>query len=321
MPARPADGLVIGACRYLKPYLDGHLPDGVEARWVADEAEAIAVASGIEVGWFDFFTWDPPVEIYRTATDLRWTTTVASGIEHLPIDILRDRGVRLTNGAGINAAVVAEYAVMGVLVGAKRFDDVLRAHDRSEWLQDSPGRVELEGSRALIVGYGAIGRAIGQRLKAFDVMVDAVRNHPTPDSGEMGPNDWQTEVGDYDFIVLAAPSSPNSAALVDAAVIAAMKPTAWLVNVGRGKLIERAPLLDALSRRTIGGAFLDVTDPEPLPADDGLWKMPNAIVTMHLAGRSQRDMMARGARFFLANLGRYIRGEPLANEVTLMHGS
>ncbi len=320
MSARSADGLVIGLYSYLKRFLDGRLPADAEIRWVDDEASAVAVAPGIEVGWFDFFTWTPPVEIYRAAKDLRWTSTVSAGIEHYPLELLRKRGIRLTNGAGLNAAVVAEYAVMGALVAAKRFDQVVRAHDRSEWLQDPPGRMEMEGARALVIGYGAIGSAIADRLRPFGVIVDGVRNTPPPGSGLLRSDEWQAKVGDYDFVIVAAPSTPDSAALIDAGVIAAMKPTAWLINVGRGKLIARAPLIDALRNRKIGGAFLDVTDPEPLTPDDELWKLPDTLITMHLSGRSQSKMWNRGADFFLANLDRYIRGEPLLNEIDLARG-
>jgi phosphoglycerate dehydrogenase-like enzyme len=311
---------VLGTCAHFAPYLEGRLPAGVELRLFADETAAAAGAKGMEIAWLDFFAWVPHEPIYRAATDLKWASTLAAGIDSLPLDLLREKGVRLTNGAGLNAGVVAEYAVLGMLAGAKRLDQVIRAHDRADWMREPPGRVELEGSRALIVGYGAIGQAIAKRLQGFDIAVDAVRKNPGNGGVAFGPQDWQASVGDYDFVVLAAPAAPDGAPLVDAAVLRAMKPTAWIVNVGRGTLIDRLALLDALGRGSIGGAFLDVTDPEPLPPDDPLWATPNAIVSMHFAGRAQRDIRRRGAEFFLVNLDRYLSGQPLLNEIDLSRG-
>jgi phosphoglycerate dehydrogenase-like enzyme len=99
-----------------------------------------------------------------------------------------------------------------------------------------------------------------------------------------------------------------------------MKTTAWLLNVGRGQLIARDALLQALTGRQIGGAFLDVTDPEPLPADDPLWRQPNAIVTMHLSGRSETALLKRAGELFLRNLERYMAGDRMENEIELQRG-
>jgi phosphoglycerate dehydrogenase-like enzyme len=312
--------IVLGVVAHFLPYLEGRLPPGVELVSFADVEEAASKAEGLEIVWLDFFKWVSNRPVFEAATDLKWATTLAAGINSFPLDLLHERGVRLTNGAGINAGVVAEYALLGMLAGAKRVDEVVRAHDRAEWLAQAPGRMELEGSRALIIGFGAIGQAIGKRLQAFDVAVDAVRKNPTKAGGELGPGDWQGKVGDYDFVILAAPAEPGAPPMLGAAELGAMKPSAWLVNVGRGTLIDRLALLDTLERKAIAGAFLDVTDPEPLPADDPLWKMPNVIVSAHLAGRSQRDILRRGAEFFLQNLQRYVAGEPLLNEIDLSRG-
>jgi phosphoglycerate dehydrogenase-like enzyme len=320
MSARAGDRIVVGVCAHFVPYLEGRLPDAVELRVFANQPEAVAGAKGLEVAWLDFFDWAPREPVYAAATDLKWASTLAAGVDAFPLALLREKGIRFTNGAGINSTVVAEYAVLGMLVAAKRFDEVMRAHDRGEWLAQAPGRIELEGSRALIVGYGAIGQAVARRLRAFDTAVDAVRRHPTKAGGELGPTEWQAKVGDYDFVVLAAPAEAGAPPMIDAAVLAAMKPTAWIVNVGRGTLIDREALLDALQREAIGGVFLDVTDPEPLPPGDPLWKMPNAIISAHLSGRSQRDILRRSAEFFLGNLQRYVAGEPLLNELDLARG-
>jgi len=167
------------------------------------------------------------------------------------------------------------------------------------------------------LGYGAIGKAIGQRLAAFGVAVTGVRSKPDAALGILGPNDWRQKLGSFDWILLAAPATPATNGLISHKEIAAMKSTAWLFNFGRGTLVARDALLQALKSRRIGGVFLDVTDPEPLPSTDPLWLLPNAIITMHLAGRSETGLYSRAARLFIANLDRYMRGEPLVNEIDL----
>jgi phosphoglycerate dehydrogenase-like enzyme len=320
MPIVSAEGLVIGLPFFMKRYLEGRLPAGAEIRWLRGASDSMEQAPGIEIGWFDLVDDNRVETIYARANALRWVNTASAGVDHLPLSMLEARGIRMTNGAGVNAAVVADYAVMGVLVAAKRFDQVVRAQDRAEWLTVSPGTIELDGARALVIGYGKVGRAIARRLKAFGVTVDVVRNNPEPGSHQMSPQEWRARVGDYDFLLVAAPSTANTHAMIDAAVIESMKPSAWLVNVARGPLIAREPLVDALRRRAIGGAFLDVTDPEPLPPDDPLWTLPNAIVTMHLSGNAESHVWDRSAELFVANLERYLAGQPMENEVDLVRG-
>lgn len=301
---------------YARPHLEPLLPSYIDARWYAGVDEAVSSAAAVEVGWYDYF----PPQIADAATGLRWLFTLGAGVERFPRTLLRERGVRVSNGSGLNAANVADYAVMGVIVAAKRFDEVLRAQDRHEWLHTAPGRFELEGSRALIVGYGAIGEAVGKRLAAFGVAVTGVRSKANAMLGILGPDDWRQKIGDFDWIILAAPATPETKALISHDEIAAMKPTAWLFNVGRGALIAREAVLDALKFRKVGGVCLDVTDPEPLPPDDPLWTMPNALITMHLSGRSETGLHRRAARLFVANLQRYVNSEPLQNEVDLLRG-
>jgi phosphoglycerate dehydrogenase-like enzyme len=163
-----------------------------------------------------------------------------------------------------------------------------------------------------------IGRLIGERLKAFGVGVTGVRRSPDPDC--IGPDAWRGRLGEFDWVVLAAPSTSETQAMIGAEELAAMKPSAWLINIARGNMIEEAPLLDALHSRTIAGAFLDPTDPEPLPADHPLWSAPNCMITMHLSGRSQTKMFARAAALFLDNLEAFRAGRPLRNVADLDAG-
>jgi len=302
-----------------RPLLEPRLPADLSATWFADPEGARAGIAEAEIAWVDMQPTELVADAIRAAGPaLRWVSTIYAGLDAFPLDLLRERGVRLTNGVGINAVAVAEYAVMMVLAAAKRFDEVVRAHDRREWPRDAPGKVELNGSRALVIGYGAIGRLVGERLAAFGVEVTGVTRSGR--DGTLRPDEWRSRLGEYDWVILAAPSTPETKAMIGAAEIAAMKPAAWLVNVARGDMIAEAPLLDALNGGRIGGAMLDPTDPEPLPPGHPLWSARNCLLTMHLSGRAQTTMFRRGAELFLENLDAYRAGRPMRNEADLAAG-
>ncbi|MEL6530849.1 MAG: NAD(P)-dependent oxidoreductase, partial [Pseudomonadota bacterium] len=204
----------------------------------------------------------------------------------------------------------AEYVVMGMLNIAKGYRDVVRAQDRREWLLDSPGKRELSGSKALLLGYGAIGQLVKPRLEAFDVEVSVVRR--SGGEGVLSPDQWRARLGEFDWVILAVPATPETDGMIGADELAAMKPDGVIVNVARGSVIDQPALIEALEGKAIGGAFLDVTTPEPLPADHKLWSLDNAHISMHLSGRAQDKMFIRSAERFLDNLDKYLRGEPVA---------
>lgn len=300
-----------------RPLLEPHLPADVETRWFASAEDAYAMAPGAEVGWLDMQMPRNTGRAIELGESLKLVTTIYAGTDAFPLRAMKARGTRLTNGTGINTNAVAEYAVMGMLALAKNYAEVVRAADRHEWLLDAPGKVELQGSRALVIGYGAIGGRIGEILRGFGVQVTGVRRSPKGEPDMLGPNDWRARLGDFDWVIVAAPSTTETAHLIGAAEFAAMKASAYLVNIARGTLIDQDALIDALKARSVAGAHLDVTDPEPLPPDHPLWSAPNAVITMHLSGRAQTRMFQRAAALFLDNLARYRAGEPLINEVDL----
>lgn len=302
----------------LKPWLEGQLPDWVEPRWYASKDEVFALAPKAEIGWFDMYTKADVVKVVTLAERMRWLNTGYAGLDFFPLDLMAERGVRLTNGAGINAITIAEYVVMGMLSFAKDYPAVLRAQARGEWLKDSPGKRELFESRALILGHGAIGQEIDTRLTAFGVEVTKVRRTPGP--GTLGPDEWRARLGEFDWVILAVPQTPETEGMIGAAELAAMKRDAVLVNIARGGVVDQDALVAALQERRIGGAFLDVTTPEPLPAGHPLWRLDNAVLTMHLSGRAQTRMYERAARRFLRNLPRFRSGEPLEAEADLTRG-
>ena len=301
-----------------RPLLEPRLPSWVEPRWYQTTEELYELAPEAEIGWFDLYKKDDMAEAIRRAAKLRWLNSIYAGVDGFPLDVMRERGVTFTNGAGINALTIAEYVVMGMLTVAKGYREVVRAQDRHEWLMDSPGKVELAGSRALLLGYGAIGRLIDARLAAFEVEVVKVRRTPGPDT--LGPDEWRARLGEFDWVILAVPATPDTDAMIGAAELAAMKPSAVLINIARGAVVDQDALVVALAEKRLAAAFLDVTTPEPLPADHPLWDLPNAHVTMHLSGRAQDKMFARSVERFLANLERGQRGEPVEPRVDLELG-
>jgi phosphoglycerate dehydrogenase-like enzyme len=301
-----------------RPLLEPRLPDWVEARWFMSHEEALEMAPGAEIGWLDMIDKAAMAAAITAAADLKWLSSIYAGVDGMPLDLLAERGVVVTNGAGINAITIAEYVVMGMLTVAKGYREVVRAQDRREWLMDSPGKVELFGSKALLLGYGAIGKLIEERLKAFAVQVTVVRRSPGPNT--LRPDQWRDKLGDFDWVILAVPATPETDKMIGPAELAAMKPTATLINIARGSVVDQKALVTALNEQQIAAAFLDVTTPEPLPADDPLWSLDNAHITMHLSGRAQDKMFQRSGQRFLENLDRYRRGEPLEPQVNLALG-
>ncbi|HWU96312.1 MAG TPA: D-2-hydroxyacid dehydrogenase [Sphingomonas sp.] len=301
-----------------RPLVEPLLPAGLDVHWFMSTDEAVAQVADADIGWLDN---NNPREWARTvaaAGRLQWLSTIYAGLDALDTGLLRERGTRVTNGSGVNAHTVAEYAVMGALVAAKRFDQVVRAADRREWPVDAPGKLELFESKALVIGYGTIGRLIGERLKAFGVEVTGVTRSGA--DGTVGPDAWRALLPETDWVFLAAPATEQSRAMIGAEELAAMKPSAWIVNVGRGELIDQDALIEACTKRRIAGAFLDTVTPEPLPPEHPLWTTPNVIHSMHLSGRSQTRMFLRAAALFVENIQAFVEGRPLKNEVDLAAG-
>lgn len=302
----------------IRPLVEPRLPDWVEPVWFMSKEQALEFAPEAEIGWFDLNEKEPMAEIARAATGLRWLNSIYAGLDFMPLDLLAQRGVVVTNGVGINALTIAEYTVMLMLAHAKGYREVVRAQGRHEWLLDSPGKRELAGERVLLLGLGAIGGLIRTRLEAFDMEVVPVRR--SGGEGTLTPDAWRGQLGNFDWIVIAVPSTPETRHMIGAAELAAMKSNAVVVNIARGDVIDQDALIAALERKGIEAALLDVTDPEPLPPEHPLWDLGNAQVTMHLSGRAQTKMFMRSADRFIDNLGRWHRGEPVAPQMDLALG-
>ncbi len=299
----------------VRPLIEPRLPDWIEPHFFMSKDEALALAPQAEIGWFDMYDKGDMATIIGAASNMKWLNSIYAGVDGMPLAQLKAQGCVVTNGAGINAITIAEYVVMGMLTVAKNYREVVRAQERREWLLDSPGKVELFGSKALLLGYGAIGKLIEERLTPFGVEVTVVRRSPGPNT--LTPDQWRAQLGAFDWVILAVPATAETDGMIGADELAAMKPSATLINIARGSVVDQNALVAALQAKQIAAAFLDVTTPEPLPADHILWTLDNAYVTMHLSGRAQDKMFLRSATRFFENLERYRKGDALEPMVNL----
>jgi phosphoglycerate dehydrogenase-like enzyme len=241
---------------------------------------------------------------------VRWIQLPAAGVERW-VRILPP-GPQVTSAAGAFALPVAEHALALMLAGARSLHACARA---IEW-SDPPAR-SLEGATVAIVGAGGIGRALIELLAPFRARILAVtrRGRPVPGAETTVPADRVDDVlPGADFVVLAAPGTGDTDRMINADRLARMRADAWLVNVGRGTLVDTEALVEALDAGRIGGAALDVTDPEPLPPGHPLWRHPRALITPHIAttvGAERRHYVAR----VRDNVARFAAGEELLGPV------
>jgi phosphoglycerate dehydrogenase-like enzyme len=310
--------MIVAAPGWSRPYLSA-LPAGVEVRYYDGAAAAIETVPEAEVLWLALWSRDQSEPAVAAGRRLRWISTNGAGVDFFPLELMRRRRIVLTNGSGINSIAIAEYAVMGMLAAAKGLPGLILAQNERRWSRRGAGRGELAGSSALIVGYGSIGRAIADRLRPFGVHLTGVRRRPDGEPGVIGPDEWRPRLGEFDWVVLAAPLTGLTRKMIGAGELAAMRSSGSLVNVSRGGLVDERALAAALRSGDIAGAFLDVTEQEPLPADSELWGVPNLIITPHISGNTHWSQR-RAAAGFLENLERYVAGRPLENVVDLASG-
>ena len=305
-----------------------HVP--ATATWYEDIEEALSVPGDQEAVWLAgvfvpgnaaaglFVPGEIATRLLERNRSLRWVHYSATGVEHMPLDLFRERGVVLTNGAGLYAQPIAEHVVMCMLAARLNLLGMLGAQAAATWIPDVESDQELSGSVALILGYGQLGRAIGTRLRALGVDVVAARRSAglEHDGGVVSAGDWRDRLPEVDFLVLTLPSTRETRNIVGASEFDALKRGAWIVNVARGSLVDEAALLDALSSGRLGGAVLDAFAREPLPPDHPLWRLPNVILSPHSSWRSSR-LDERQVELFGDNLDRFLTSRPLRNVVDL----
>ncbi|WP_458209282.1 NAD(P)-dependent oxidoreductase [Haladaptatus sp. NG-SE-30] len=240
-----------------------------------------------------------------------------AGTDHVPMDAFAERGIAVTNAGGIHAPGIAEQAIGNMLIIARRLHEGWRRKQRAEWRHFQSG--ELTDSTVTVVGLGSIGKAVVQRLQGFEVETIGVRY--TPEKG--GPTDevvgFEEEAihdafSRSEYVVVACPLNEMTRGLVGESEFATMPTDAVLVNTARGGIVDTDALVSALRSNKIRGAALDVTDPEPLPADHPLWNLENCLITPHTGGHTPRHW-ERLADIVAENVPRLDTGETLENQV------
>ena len=256
----------------------------------------------------------------RANEALRWVQTMAAGggasvqaAQLLPADLDR---VVFTTSAGVHGATLAEFALFGVLAGAKDLPRMQQLKQAHEWA-DRWAMKQVSEQTVLVVGLGGIGKRTAQLLKALDATVLGVKRTPAPVQhvDEVHPvEDLPDLVGRADAIVFTLPGTDATTGLYDRRLIEATKPGAVIVNVGRGTVIDEPALIDGLSTGHLGSAYLDVTAVEPLPTTSPLWDLPNVVIAPHTAALNDAEDR-RIAELFAENLRRFLAGERLLNVV------
>jgi phosphoglycerate dehydrogenase-like enzyme len=254
------------------------------------------------------------------APHARWVHIRSAGVDGSIYPELADRPLVVTNARGVFSRSLAEFAVAAVLHFAKDLRRLMRNQDRRLWEAHTP--VLVRGQTMGIVGYGDIGRATAQMARALGMRVVALRRSGAPDPAVdemLPPSRLHDLMAGSDAVVVATPLTEETRGLIDAKAIAAMKPTAVLVNVGRGPVVQEAALAAALQRGAIGGAALDVFETEPLPPESPLWALDNVLLSPHSADHTH-GWLEDAMTCFLVNLRRFLAGEPLANLVDPRRG-
>jgi phosphoglycerate dehydrogenase-like enzyme len=283
-----------------------------------DLAEAVTRGGGtvVDIEAAEALIWTDPddASALRSLLDanpgIRWVQLPFAGIEPFVAALDRDR--TWTCGKGVYAEPVAEHALALALGGMRGISRYARA---SRWSE--PYGYNLLGARVTILGGGEITRSLVRLLTPFEVEVTVVRNRPEPLAGVsavVGTDQRHAALATADLVVLGLALTPATERIIDAAALAAMQPHAWLVNVARGRHVDTDALVAALRAERIGGAALDVTEPEPLPDGHPLWTLPNVVITPHIGNTPEMGRRLLAERIAV-NVARYAAGQPLLGPV------
>lgn len=311
-PSKPVVTVLEGArpVRGLEP---------IEARAevrVTDAAGLASALAGADVLYlWDFFSEDLRAA-WPAADRLRWIHVPAAGVDKLLFPELRDSDVLVTNAHGVFDRPMAEYVLAGILWSAKelgRTQDLQRGH---EWHRRTTR--DVAGASALVIGTGGIGRCTARTLRAMGMDVAGggrTARSGDPDFGEVHDTARLAEVvGRFDYVVLVAPLTPATENLLSREVLESVRPGAFLVNVGRGRTVDEAALVDVLRSGRLSGALLDTFVDEPLPAPSPLWDMPQVLVSPHMSSDTD-GWLDRLAAQFAENFVAWQEGRPMANVV------
>jgi phosphoglycerate dehydrogenase-like enzyme len=271
--------------------------------------------------------WWPPRglldQVLAMAPRVRWIHSPAAGLDGLLTPALLASPATLTNGRGVFSQSLGEFALAAILFFAKDLRRMVRSQQAGRW--DPFDVDEIRFQTVGIVGYGDIGRACAQRAKACGMRVLGLRKRPEQSQDDpwadqvYGFGQLQAMLPQCDYVIAAAPLTPETRGMIGEAALAAMKPEAVLINVGRGPVVDEAALTRALESGRIRGAALDVFDVEPLPAGHPFYRLENVLLSPHCADHT-RDWLDQAMLFFLDNFARYRAGQPLRNVVDKQRG-
>ena len=319
--SRPSKVLVWNVQPAAVPQLQAAAP-GIELLLAKDAAEAARLAPEA-----DAVIGLCTPELLAAGPRIRWIQSYSAGVERcVAIPALRERNVLLTNMQRVAGPVMAEHVLALMLGFSRGLNFYIPEQQAARWTRELPPpqrMLALEGKTVLVVGLGGIGVEVAKRASALGMRVTAIRasgREGPPFVSYVGlPDELGKLAAEADFVVNTTPLTPATTGMFDAKFFAAVKPGSFFVNVGRGQSVVQPELVAALKSGRLGGAGLDVTDPEPLPADSPLWKMPNVIITPHVSALSDVDDDARLA-IVAENLRRYVAGERMLSVVDLARG-
>lgn len=267
-------------------------------------------------------------EQFAAAKKLKWIHSTAAAVHQLLYPEMIRSSVVLTNARSVHGPVVAEHALALMLAMAKQLPRLRDWQWKKLWAQEAmwnqrPRPSELRGSTVCVIGFGSIGREVSLRCHALEMRVTVVREHAeqpsAPAKQAFAFDQVETAVAQADFVVLAIPVTPATTGFFDARLFAAMKQSAYLVNVGRGVLVDEAAMTEVLQQKRIAGAALDVFTEEPLPASSPLWEMENVMITPHTASITEQ-LWERHYELVSENVRRYLSGAPLLGVVNKAKG-
>ena len=283
---------------------------------LAPDNDDLAPLADVEIA-FGGFSTERLRAVLAAAPKLRWVHTFSAGVDPHVAEMAKYPKVLFTNNTGAYDIPIAEHVMAMLFAAAKRVPEHLAAQARHEWQRERP-HAELRDATLVILGMGSIGGELARLATAVGMRVIGIRrdaSRPAPGVERIVPPDRLRDVaGEADYLAVTAALTPRTRGMVSANVLRALKPTAWVINIARGPIVDEAALALALQERRIGGAALDVFDTEPLPASSPLWSCDNAIITPHVSNSSPR-VAERSLALVAENLRRFNAGEPLLNQV------
>lgn len=250
-----------------------------------------------------------PMEHLERASSVAWIQSLSAGVNRYDLEMLEQRDVMLTTASGVHAQPVAEHVLGFMLHFERDFPEFRRQQDSATWRRFAPG--ELKNQTAGILGVGEIGSRVAELASAVGMRVVGMKRDTSTHNEAIDelytPDDLHTVLSTSDYVVLALPLTDETTGLIGADALASMKDDAVLINIARGEIVDQRQLLVALREGYLGGAALDVTDPEPLPQESPLWDMDDVIITPHIAGGSPA-FPRRCAEIFTHNFEQYSDG-------------